>query len=191
MVHFLDVSLLYYLVEEFMGWLPARCLHQTHRRARTPGTNLRLQQELQRLHGNQGPSMHALGYPTLARRLWREVVLRLRRCQTPLIPHPLASAERRVIVRYQDQEEWPTENSRSLDRSRLLEAFPQAGFVPALELLHAHGNHFARSAILGIQRAGPQHCIFTNAVTVSAMLLGFEVLLRMRWQTVVPLPRTT
>ena len=191
MVQFLEVSLLYHLIEEFMGWLPARCLHQTHRRARTPATNLRLQQELQRLHGDQGPSLHALGFTTLARRLWREVVLRLRRCQTPLIPHPLASAERRILVRYQDQEQWPTENIRSLDRSRLLEAFPQAGFAPALELLRAHGNHFARSAILSIQRVGREQCIFTNTVTVSAMLLGFEVLLRMRWQTFVPLPRTT
>lgn len=191
MAHFIEVSLLYSLIEEFMGWLPARCLRQAHRRARAPETTLRLQQALQRLHGNQGASVQAPSYPTLARRLWRDVVVQIRRCQTPLIPHPLAVAERRVAVRYQDPEEWPMENVRSLDRTSLWEAFPEAGFGPAVELLGAHGNQFARSAHLHVQRAGPEQCTFTNTVTVSAMILGFEVRLRMRWQTVVPLPRTT
>ena len=143
MVHFVEVSLLYSLIEEFLGWVPARCLRQSHRRARTVEATRRLRQELQRLEGIRGPGTHPLDYTTLTRRLWAQTIGFLRQFRTPTgalarLPSALGGAPvQDIMVRYVGP--WHQTRSRAIIPEELQGIFPLAPNTRGA--LRIHGRH--------------------------------------------------
>jgi len=159
MVHFVEVTLLYNLVEEFLGWVPARFWHQSHRRARSTETTLRPHQALQRLEGTRGPGTHALDYTTLTRRLWAQTIGFLRQFRTP------AGAQARrpsalggqpvqdIVVRYVGAQAWHQTRSRAITPDELQGIFPHGGLVQPSTTLAPNTRGTLR--IHGIHRLSP------------------------------------
>ena len=190
MVHFVEVSLLYSLIEEFLGWVPARCLRQSHRRARTVEATRRLRQELQRLEGIRGPGTHPLDYTTLTRRQLAQTIGFLRQFRTPTgalarLPSALGWAPvQDIMVRYVGP--WHQTRSRAIIPEELQGIFPHGGFDRALRWLRTRGERFGYTEDTACHRASRVHYILTEVFAVECVLCGLEVSLRMTYRTVLP-----
>ena len=193
MVHFVEITLLYSLVEEFLGWVPARLLRQSHRRARRAETALRLRQALQRLEGTRGPGTHALDYTTLTRRLWAQTIGFLRQFRTPTgmgarRPSALGGQPvQDIVVRYYlGAQAWQQTRSRAIAPDELQGIFPHSGFNRALRWLRTRGGRFGYMEYTACHRASQVHYILTKVFAVECVLCGLEVSLRMTYRTVLP-----
>ena len=186
MVHFVEITLLYSL-EEFLGWVPARFLHQSHRSARTTETTLRLRQALQRLEGTRGPGTHALDYTTLTRRLWAQTIGFLRQFRTPAgvqarRPSALGGQPvQDIVVRYVGAQAWHQTRSRAIAPDELQGIFPHGGSTE-----HYAGSEHAGDASDTWNPPPVTGLAGCEVFAVECVLCGLEVSLRMTYRTVLP-----
>lgn len=189
MVAFVDICFFLPIIDEFLGWLPARALRCTQRRTRFTNSINRVIRFLQLFH-EPYPITHP-SYRDMLRSLWMTAIAPLRRCQTPAIgpvnPCQGARPTREVVVRYHDlQQQWYNEPGRPWDWSNLTQAFPDPSFNSALHIIRAHGKDVVQRHASTIQRLNQKEVLSVETFAVDCVLLGFEVSLRMTFRTVLP-----
>ena len=188
MVAFVDVCFFLPIIDEFLGWLPARALRRTQRRTRFTNSINRLIRYLQ-LFRNPYPIMYP-SYEDMLRSLWMTAVGPLRRCQTPAVgpinPGQGSRPTREVVVRYYDQQPWYEERGSPWDINDLMQAFPDPSFNSALHMIQAHGQHVVRRHMSTMHRINSRERVLVETIAVDCVLLGFEISLRMTFRTVLP-----
>ena len=181
------------MVASYLGWGPLASLRPTHRNTVWASTEMVLSQSLEAVLGRRPTTFVPRPYGPLGRHLWAMVIGPLLACQTAPIPHPLAAAERRVVVRHYHAAPWHQRGHRQraqlVTTAELPALLPHSGFRPALEILTTQGRDFQRYAIFDASRSGRNTVIFTEVECLDVVLAGFEVSLRVRSQRVAVLPR--
>ena len=189
-----DLYPAFVLIEDFLGWLPCQQLRCARRHALHHSAAARLHNLVRQLDEavalQSRPSWHQEGQA-----LWRLLLAQILACQTPRIVHPLASAERTVVIRYAEGGHGAAWDSRAggqvLDRASVQQhSFPTSiGFGPALAILANHGQNFRLFKEVVWVRVGRGLAFRTERIRLDCALLGFEVSLRSRTQWATPIPQ--